>query len=450
MHEPLNKQIEQALQLATYTKDIFIGRGAIGELPSFIHKRYPNQHAIIIADENTWIAAGKRIHKMLREVNLIDRAADRGSLILSPDQLHAEMSHVNEVQNFIDQHDNIVPIAVGGGTINDLTKLAASNLDLTYICVATAASVDGFGAYSASIEVQGHKQTIYCPAPLAVVADLDVICEAPHDLNAAGFGDLLAKYPAGVDWILADAVNIEPIDQTVWNLTRDELDIWTDDPEGIAKNKDTAIRNLFNGLIMQGIAMDVYQDTRPCSGAEHQFSHNLDMTNHRHHGDITLHGFKVAIASIAMSKLHDHLLNADLSTFDINKRLESWPTLDQAIAHGQSLFPSQILKDIVAKEFPKKYQSYDQLKKILTTLKSNWPDIRNRALKSHIPPETLKQKLAAAGCPTNPEQISVPFPQLKALYEQAYHTRARFTALDITVMLDQLNNWTTQIFNEPW
>src|SRR4029077_17844815 len=107
-------------------------------------------------------------------------------------------------------HDAI-PIAVGSGTINDLTKLAAHHAGRSYLCVATAASMDGYTAFGASITYQGSKQTFDCPAPAAVIADLDIICAAPGDMNAWGYADLLAKVTAGADWLLADALGIEPI-----------------------------------------------------------------------------------------------------------------------------------------------------------------------------------------------------------------------------------------------
>jgi len=56
------------------------------------------------------------------------------------------------------QHDAI-PVAVGSGTINDLVKLAAHQSGRSYLCVATAASMDGYTAFGASITHQGAKQT---------------------------------------------------------------------------------------------------------------------------------------------------------------------------------------------------------------------------------------------------------------------------------------------------
>jgi glycerol-1-phosphate dehydrogenase [NAD(P)+] len=86
-----------------------------------------------------------------------------------------------------------IPVAVGSGTINDLTKLAAHRVGRPYIVAAIAASMDGYSAYGASITYRGSKQTFDCSASCAVVADLEVIAAAPPGTNAPGYADLPAK-----------------------------------------------------------------------------------------------------------------------------------------------------------------------------------------------------------------------------------------------------------------
>ncbi|QDU34401.1 Glycerol-1-phosphate dehydrogenase [NAD(P)+] [Poriferisphaera corsica] len=450
MQEPLNLKLSEALTEANDTKSLSIGHGAISELPRILRRYFRGQRAVIVADENTWRAAGDRVHKILLDVGLSAHHDDHDRLILDSEDLHAEMRHVEAVQSYLESLTNHVAIAVGGGTINDLVKLAVSQLGRSYVCVATAASVDGFGAYSASIEVDGHKQTIYCPAPLAVVADLDVICRAPKALNAAGYGDLLAKYVSGIDWIFADAAGVEAIDEHVWGLTRDEIDLWTGKPKGVNAGDSEPIRNLFNGLIMQGIAMDVYQDTRPCSGAEHQFSHNLDMIGHRYHGEIPYHGMKVGIGSIAMTKLQEKMLAFDPSELDIDKRLADWMDKETATQRGQDLFEQPKLKEVVGKEYPKKHMNAAEARVMIDKLITHWPETVLRAKPWHLGSAEYQARLKAAGCPIHPEEIGVSLDFVKSLYFKAYHTRARFTALDVAVLLGKLHDWVDEIFNEPW
>src|SRR5947208_5155528 len=124
--------------------------------------------------------------------------------------LYAEFGYVAQLESVLNT-TNAIPIAVGAGTINDLTKLAAHRTGRPYMCVTTAASMDGYTAFGASITCNGSKQTFQCSAPKAVLADLEVICAAPGNMNAWGYADLIAKVPAGADWIIADALGVEPL-----------------------------------------------------------------------------------------------------------------------------------------------------------------------------------------------------------------------------------------------
>ena len=90
--------------------------------------------------------------------------------------------------------------------------------------------MDGYTAFGASITFEGSKQTFDCPAPIGVAADLEVIAAAPEGLNASGYADLVAKCPAGADWILADGLGIDPIDPANWEMVQTRLRYWMADP----------------------------------------------------------------------------------------------------------------------------------------------------------------------------------------------------------------------------
>ncbi len=97
-------------------------------------------------------------------------------------------------------------MAVGSGSLNDIVKRAAHEAGRPYLSVATAASMDGYTAFGAAITKDGYKQTMTCPAPRAVLADLEVLAGAPPAMTASGYGDLLGKVTAGADWLVADAL----------------------------------------------------------------------------------------------------------------------------------------------------------------------------------------------------------------------------------------------------
>src|SRR5208283_4601417 len=88
--------------------------------------------------------------------------------------IYADEEHVRQLTESLRAH-SAIPVAVGSGTVNDLTKLAAHQANRKYMVVGTAASMDGYAAFGASITTEGSKETIDCPAPRAVLADLDVM-----------------------------------------------------------------------------------------------------------------------------------------------------------------------------------------------------------------------------------------------------------------------------------
>src|SRR5207253_1145299 len=211
--------------------------------------QFGSSQAIVVADGNTLRAAGNDV---LVSFRLAGRPAEQPFVFGS--DVYAEERSVDELQAALSA-TRAIPVAVGSGTINDLTKLVAHRLGRPYMIVATAASMDGYTAYGASITANGSKQTFDCPAPRAVLADLEVIATAPAEMNAAGYADLLAKIAAGAGWIVADALGVEPIRPVEWQTVQHRLHAWVDSPRAIAAREPAALRRLVHGLMMSGFAM---------------------------------------------------------------------------------------------------------------------------------------------------------------------------------------------------
>src|SRR5215211_7821812 len=199
-----------------------------------------------------------------------------------------------------------------------------------YLGVATAASMDGYTAFGAAITRAGYKQTMTCPAPRALVADLEVLASAPAEMTAAGYGDLLGKVTAGADWLVADALGIEPVDPKVWDLVQGPLREAIGRPDDLAAGDRGALERLVEGLVMSGLAMQAHASSRPASGAEHQFSHLWEMEGLGHDRRPPLsHGFKVGLGSIAIAALYERILERDLTALDIEALRSAWRTPEE-------------------------------------------------------------------------------------------------------------------------
>jgi glycerol-1-phosphate dehydrogenase [NAD(P)+] len=418
--------LESALRQARDTQRLVIAAGSRNDVGSVFVKTFGNSPCIIVADENTFAAAGRDVYDSLKRAGL--RLLE--PLVLEAEGLYAEYSYVTRIQSAL--ADNVaVPIAVGAGSINDLTKLASHLCKRQYLAVATAASMDGYTAFGASITHEGSKQTFDCPAPLAVVADLEVIASAPEGLNASGYADLVAKCPAGADWILADGLGVDPIDSDNWEMVQSRLRHWLADANGIQQGDHEALRRLTTALMITGFAMQAACSSRPVSGAEHQFSHLWDMEHHTYRGETPSHGFKVGIGSLASIALYEVLLASDVEGLDIDAAVEAWPDSVANEREIAELFPAAELRKKALLESGLKHADRAALRAQLVLLKEHWPRISERLCGQLIPRAQVKEMLWAAGCPVESEQIGISRERLRASFRKAYHIRRRFTIFDI-------------------
>jgi glycerol-1-phosphate dehydrogenase [NAD(P)+] len=291
--------------------------------------------------------------------------------------------------------------------------------------------MDGYTAFGASITEKGSKQTFDCPAPRAFVADLDVIARAPRAMAATGYADLLAKVTAGADWILADALGIEAIDPDAWATVQAPLRGWLADPAGVARHEKPALKNLMDGLVAGGLAMQVTQNSRPASGAEHQFSHLWDMQGHTHHGHHVPHGAKVGIGTIAVARLYQQLLARPIHSLDVDACVSRWPTLDTMRQHVASLHPVPAIREKALVESEAKYVTPEQLWARLNRLRQLWPSLRERLRQQLLTPDEIGQQLATVGAATTSEQIGIDAQRLAESHAAARSIRRRYTVLDL-------------------
>lgn len=418
--------LESALRQARDTRRLVIGAGARREVDAVFSELFKNSPSIVIADDNSFAAAGKDVYDSLRQAG----RTIHEPLVLSADGLYAEYSFVTQIQNALATNDAI-PIAVGAGSINDLTKLAAHLCGRQYLSVATAASMDGYTAFGASITHEGSKQTFDCPAPLGVVADLEVIAAAPEGLNASGYADLVAKCPAGADWILADGLGVDPIDEANWKMVQTRLREWIAEPSGIQQRDYEATRRLTMALMVTGFAMQAACSSRPVSGAEHQFSHLWDMEHHTFQGTTPSHGFKVGIGSLASIGLYEVLVATDVANLDVDAAVAAWPDAAANEREIAELFPSPELERKALLESGLKHVDHNVLRSQLQLLRNEWPRMRERLSRQLIPRAEMRDMLQAAGCPVEPQQIGISPERLRESFRKAYHIRRRFTILDL-------------------
>ncbi len=419
------ERIKNALALAQDTKVFEMGEGFLSRVPAVFQRLFPGRMALVVADINTWRVAGAEVYR-----RLLDEGIETGVFIIPDREFHAEWKYVEMVEAAV-KGAGAVAVAVGSGVINDLCKLSSAHLGQSYLCVPTAASVDGYSSFGASISFEGVKQTFDCPAPVAIVADVSVIAAAPKEMTAAGYADLAAKIPAGAEWMIADLFGTEPIIPGAWHVLQDVLDEMLSDPEGVAAGKPEAIAALFEGLTLSGFAMQAARSSRPASCTDHLFSHYLDMTHHQFRGKLQSHGFQVAIGTLTMCAFFDAFYKLDLTQLDVDACVAAWPTLEQEQARALRLFDGFVDPKLGYNVITQKYQGPEDVRRELEAVKARWPELREQYRAQVYPFAKMQRLFEIVGAPSDPSHIGVTRAQLKAMVPKTQLMRWRINLLDL-------------------
>ena len=277
--------------------DIIIESGAISQLPDILKRpAYADKKSLVmICDENTYEAAGKQVEELIPGLKKI---------VLNPENLHANEHGVEAAKKGLDEVGGAdLMIAVGSGTIHDITRYHAYEMKIPFFSVPTAASVDGFVSTVAAMTWHGFKKSFTAVSPVVVVADTDIFKKAPLRLTASGVSDLLGKYTALADWKITHLLTGEYICDEICSMEYEALDRLKESLDGLTTGDADAYENLMYGLLLSGLAMQMTGNSRPASGAEHHMSHLWEMEVINDYIDF-YHGEKVGVGLVLASKIY--------------------------------------------------------------------------------------------------------------------------------------------------
>ncbi|MEK6452905.1 sn-glycerol-1-phosphate dehydrogenase [Caldifermentibacillus hisashii] len=383
------KRLASQLKISNFSiPEIRVEKNAILHIRELI-KRKQWKNIVVVYDQNTYLAAGEKLIKFLMNdfeevIGININENEHGQVIANEESL---------VQVFIKTpNDADVLIAVGSGTIHDIVRFVGHKMNIPFISVPTAASVDGFTSKGAPLILRGVKQTIQTAAPIAVFADIDVIKAAPREMAAAGFGDILGKYTSLLDWEISKLVGNEPFHEGAASLTRKALETCVEYVEEISNADEKGITILMNALIESGLVMQILDYSRPASGAEHHLSHYWEMYLLKTNQKQLLHGAKVGVATTMIVELYK----------------KNW----------KKLLRSERVKNTVYGNGIEQYGEY--IFSVIEKLPS---------------PDELKKLLEKVGGPTTVEELGIPQEIVIESLNEAYHLRDRCTGL---LLLNQI------------
>ena len=255
---------------------------------------------LLVADENTWAAAGAQTEAALAG-KLVSKVIFPGSTVLIPNE-----AAIDEVNTRMDGIELI--IGIGSGVIQDLCKYVSLKSGVPYFVVATAPSMDGYASTGAAMILGGMKVTVSAGVPKAILADPQVLKDAPMDMIRAGYGDIVGKYSALNDWKLSRVVNGEYFCQEIYDLTFDMVKKVLRLAEGLQQRDSESVKVLMEALIIVGIAMSFAGSSRPASGSEHHLSHYFEITGILRGEEYFPHGVDVAYSTVITAALREKLL----------------------------------------------------------------------------------------------------------------------------------------------
>ncbi len=400
-------------------KAVDIRRGAINALPEYMH-RFGYARPYILCDATTYKIAGEKCEGVLREAGF------------APDVLilrHLGYDEATLGEIVINKPDDCdVMIGVGTGSITDILRFASFKLGLPCFTVATGAPMDGFSASVGIMNVNNLKATMPAHSTEVIIGDTDVLSTAPYRMTVAGFADLIGKLNAINDWHLGVLINGDHYCRSIDTLVMDYVYDILGKAEAI-KNRDAkAVGELMNALLLTGASISLYGNSRPISGAEHHFSHYLEVLGDQRGKPYAMHGEQVAVGTVLALTAAAKLASI---TPDFDAAREAAARYDHAAWENEIRRAYGDAADaIIALEAQSgKNETTGRLKRI-DIMQRHWEEVR-AMLAGVYPAEKLRALLKDIGCPCTPRDIGVTKEVLRDALLYCKETRARYTVYQL-------------------
>jgi glycerol-1-phosphate dehydrogenase [NAD(P)+] len=403
---------------------IYVGKEAVSHLIQYCEDRGLDRF-MLIADDNTYRALGRTVASAFK-----DRGLDVRTVILTGEQIIADEHYVMQVLLAAEDKERVY-LAVGSGTLTDITRFVSHRQRASFISVPTAPSVDGFTSPGASMVIGRLKQTVPAHPPLAVFGDLATLSRSPRTLIASGFGDMLGKYTSQADWRLGHLLWGEPHSESVACRTRDALEVCVRHASEIGSGSEEGIRGLMEGLLESGLCMLEFGNSRPAAGAEHYLSHYLEMKLLRENRPAILHGAKVGVACTLVAGYYEKV--RQLTRQQVAERLENsrLPDRDLEIQRIRAGYAPAVADKVIAEQEPFLALSADSFGQLKRRIMNGWGEILEIA--SSVPkPEELADLLRQVGGPTDASTLGLGDEEVALGLEYSHYLRNRFTVMKLS------------------
>jgi len=289
------------------TKNVLkVERGLINKIYDIFSINKLNGKFLFLTDEHLYSIYGENVVNQINKIGTVD------ILFVNDNSLENAI----QISKKLIEEDFKYVVGLGGGRVLDVCKYASYSAKKIFISIPTTVANDGVASPIAVLKMNNGKvKSLGSKMAQMILLDTDIINNGPKELVKAGIGDTISNYMALLDWELADKRNIEKINDLAYMMSKESLN-------ALLRTQYNSIcpefiEVLASSIILSGLAMNFAGTSRPVSGSEHLFSHAVDYYSNSNN----LHGFTVALGTIAMLKLikHDYseVLNY-LKKFEIN------------------------------------------------------------------------------------------------------------------------------------
>jgi glycerol-1-phosphate dehydrogenase [NAD(P)+] len=405
---------------------VYIGEGAVAEFISFCNRQNLSKF-LLVSDKNTYTALGAMVEEALRE-----QGANVSLVVLEGKEVVADEHYLIEVLRAADRQERTF-LAVGSGTITDITRFDSHRTKASFISLPTAPSVDGYTSLYAPLVIGGFKQSVPCFSPLAVFADLRVLSRAPHRMIAAGFGDLIGKFVAVADWKLGHLIWGEPYDEAIARRSRQAAQNCAGLAGEIAAGSAKAIHFLMEGLIESGFCMLDAGNSAPASGAEHHISHHWEMRLLQEGRPALLHGAKVGVGSVIASGWYEKVGKIDVHEASDRLKDASLPEAEIWVQEIRSVY-GPAAAGVIKEQSPFIHMPAQRFVELKQRILVGWSEIQEIA--ASVPsPVQLTDWLRQAGAPVSGGELGLNETEIRQAMKYSHYLRGRFTINKLRLML---------------
>jgi glycerol-1-phosphate dehydrogenase [NAD(P)+] len=272
-------------------RNVLVGHGVLEQTAEAIEELHLRGQPLIVTSPTPYEIAGDRIISQF------------ASWDQEPAVVVVEEASFDAIERVIERARDVDPgflIGLGGGKAIDIAKMASDDVGRGFVSVPTVASHDGIVSNRGSVPEEGTRHSVAAEPPLAVVADTEILANAPWELTTAGCADIISNYTAVMDWRLAYRLKNAPYSQYAAALSEMTAEMLVGNADSIRPGLEESSWIVVKALVSSGVAMSIAGSSRPASGAEHLFSHQLD----RIAPGRASHGHQVGVGSIMTAYLH--------------------------------------------------------------------------------------------------------------------------------------------------